>query len=163
MAALREFPGSLSCRGAHAVVLAALGEAGAATAEIESVERECPSFALTAFFRAIMAAASRDKAGLLRWVSVVRERGIEVPWGLRNPALFGEYASDPEYLAVVGSGSELDAARLWRAKARGLRRTRVELQRTGVPLRRPRGGDSLCPRPTAPRRGSPPGGARRFP
>jgi adenylate cyclase len=116
--ALREFPGSLSCRGVHAVVLAALGEADAAAAEIESVERECPSFALTALFRAVMAAASRDKAGLLRWAAAVRERGIEVPWGLRNPALFGEYASDPEYLAVVGSGSELDAARIWRKKSR---------------------------------------------
>jgi tetratricopeptide (TPR) repeat protein len=114
--ALKEFPGSLSCRGGNAVVLAALGEADAAAAEIESVERECPGFALTAFFRATMAAASRDKAGLLRWAAVLRERGIETPWGLRNPALFGEYASDPEYLAVVGSGSELDAARLWRAK-----------------------------------------------
>jgi adenylate cyclase len=99
---LAAFPQSVTLRAWHAVLLALCGEASQAVVEADAVRRENPEYVQFAYPRSLICAALHDKAGLLSWLSKLKEQSAPIYWGLRKDPGFEEYAHDPDFLAVVG-------------------------------------------------------------
>jgi adenylate cyclase len=102
---LDAFPESVTLRSWHALLLALCGEASAAIAEADAVQRENPEYVQFAYQRCLLCAALHDRDGLLSWLSKLMEQSAPIYWGLRNDIGFEEYAADPEFLEVVGGST----------------------------------------------------------
>jgi adenylate cyclase len=102
---LAAFPESVTLRSWHALLLALCGEASAAIAEADAVQRENPEYVQFAYQRSLLCAALHDKDGLLSWLSKLREQSAPIYWGLRNDIGFEQYADEPDFLEVVGGST----------------------------------------------------------